>query len=98
MLRLLPGDVEVRRQTPFPWRDALPGRVDNWIPAYNAIVEADGRRWHARLRDFDRDRWRDNIAVSKGVAVLRFTWVHLTQRPREARELVLATGQQRAAA
>lgn len=95
LLRQLPGDGRVLRQHSFPWRQAEAGRVDRWLPGYRLIVEADGRRWHARLADFDRDRWRDNVAASRGIFVLRFTWVHLTERPREARDLVIATGQAR---
>lgn len=91
-LRGLPGDGRLLRQHPFPWRDARPGRVDFWLPGYNTLLEADGRRWHARLHDFDKDRWRDNLAVTHGVRSLRFTWVHLVERPSEVRELVIAVG------
>lgn len=92
ILRNLPGDGRVERQRPFPWRKAPKGRVDRWLPGYGLIVEADGRRWHARLHDFDADRWRDNRAAANGVTVLRFTWVHLTRRAREARQLVIDAG------
>jgi very-short-patch-repair endonuclease len=47
------------------------------LPEHRLIVEADGRRWHTRVADFDRDRWRDNEATANGYRTLRFTWVHL---------------------
>jgi hypothetical protein len=52
------------RQAAFPWRTAQNARVDFLLPDHRLIVEADGRRWHARHADFDRDRWRDNEAVA----------------------------------
>ena len=96
VLHHLPGEERVLRQQPFPWRDPASGRVDRWLPRSRIIVEGDGRRWHARFRDFDRDRWRDNVVAAHGIFVLRFTWVHLIERPREARELVIATGRRAA--
>lgn len=95
ILRGLPGDGRVERQQPFPWRDAPPGRVDAWLPGYWLLVEADGRRWHARTKDFDHDRWRDSVALAHGVPVMRFTWAHVTQRPHEVRQLVIAAGARR---
>jgi very-short-patch-repair endonuclease len=51
--------------------------IDLLLPAHRLIIEADGRRWHTRVQDFDKDRWRDNEAVAHGYRVLHFTWVHL---------------------
>ena len=75
----LPLASKVVRQAALPWRTSRPGRVDFLLPDHRLIVEADGRRWHARYESFDHDRWRDNEAVANGFRVLRFTWVHLTQ-------------------
>ena len=61
-------------QHPVPWSDATPGRVDFAYPEQRVIVEADGRRWHARYEDFERDRRRDAEAMRAGWRVLRFTW------------------------
>ena len=44
-----------RRQVPFEGRDRRPGRIDFLWPEVRLIVEADGRRWHTRRADFDRD-------------------------------------------
>lgn len=71
------------RQHRLPFRGPAKGRVDFALPAARLIVEADGRRWHTRVADFDRDRWRDNEAVAAGWKVLRFTWAHLTAAPDE---------------
>jgi very-short-patch-repair endonuclease len=88
--RDLPGDPVVNRQVTMPWWQPGEGRVDTVLPEWRTILEADGRRWHARVRDFDADRWRDNVAQANGYRVLRFTHVHLTTRPDEVRDLILS--------
>lgn len=50
-------------------------------PWARLILEADGRRWHTRLEDFDRDRQRDIEASLLGWTVLRFVWADLIERP-----------------
>jgi len=79
------------RQHPLPFRGPVGGRVDFALPAARLTVEADGRRWHARVADFDRDRWRDNEATAVGWRVLRFTWVHLTTAPDDVVDVVRRT-------
>ena len=88
LARATPGWV---RQHPLPFRGAAAGRVDFALPGARLLVEADGRRWHARVQDFDRDRWRDNEATAAGWRVLRFTWAHLTAVPDEVVALVRRT-------
>lgn len=44
------------------------------------IVEFDGRAFHGESR-FQADRDRDNLLVSLGYMILRFTWHDVTQRP-----------------
>ncbi|MGH9138904.1 MAG: type IV toxin-antitoxin system AbiEi family antitoxin domain-containing protein [Acidimicrobiales bacterium] len=90
LLDTVPGARFVR-EAPAPWRSPQPHRVDALEPAHRLIIEADGRRWHARVADFDRDRWRDNEAAAHGYRVLRFTWVHLTEAADDVRELVVRT-------
>lgn len=75
---------------------AARGRADVGIPAWKVLVEVDGRSWHARLRDFDRDRERDNLAVANGWVVLRFTALHLREDPVRVMELIVQTGAVRA--
>jgi very-short-patch-repair endonuclease len=91
LARLPPGIVVVRQGVP-PWWSPGEGRVDALIPAWRLIAEVDGRRWHARVADFDRDRWRDNVALANGYRVMRFTHTHISQRPDEVFDLLLAAG------
>lgn len=67
-------------EAPLPWEPESGRRVDVLFPARGVILEGDGRSWHARVKDFDADRWRDNVAAAHGLVVVRFTWVHLTHR------------------
>ncbi len=91
VLRPLALDIDWQHQ--LDWRDELPGRRDAVVAGSRMIIEGDGRRWHARFHDFDRDRWRDNVVVSHGYRPIRLTWVHLTKRPDDVRSLVRATAQ-----
>lgn len=86
-----PGVPGATRQHPLRF-DASPMIVDLYIAAWRLILEADGRRWHTRRADFERDRARDNAAAAQGVAVLRFTWRMLTQDFAGCRRLLLETG------
>ena len=74
------GLPEPVRQHPLPSR-AGPGRVDFAYPEFRLLIEADSRRWHSRVADFETDRQRDNEATAVGWAILRFTWQQLTQSP-----------------
>lgn len=62
------------RQVQLPWMAGTNERVDFAYPEAKLIIECDGRRWHTRERDFERDRRRDNEAVLAGWRVLRITW------------------------
>jgi very-short-patch-repair endonuclease len=74
------------RQAPLPSFTGVRGAVDALLPDLDLIVEADGRRWHTRVGDFERDRRRDNEAQALGYDVARFTYRQLT----EARDEVFA--------
>ena len=69
------------REHELPWCRDTPGRVDFAYPGQRVIVEADGRRWHTRERDFEVDRRRDREAQLAGWDVYRFTWDDLRARP-----------------
>jgi hypothetical protein len=88
VLDKLPSKPVMVRQAALPWRSARPGRVDLLLPDHALIIEADGRRWHTRVNDFDKDKWRDNQAVAHGFRVLHFTWVHLHELVDDVLELV----------
>lgn len=91
VLARLPSHPMIVRQAAFPWRSGQPGRVDVLLPAHRLIIEADGRRWHTRVNDFDRDRWRDNQAVANGHRVMRFTWTHLRELADDVVDLIERT-------
>lgn len=73
----LPAPV---RQFPLPSITGG-GRVDGAYPLYRLIIEVDGRRWHARMKDFEKDRRRDVEAGILGWKVLRFTWADIVEDP-----------------
>jgi very-short-patch-repair endonuclease len=91
ILSTLPGAPRVERQAAMPWRRSEPLRVDALLPDHNLIIEADGRRWHTRMKDFDRDQWRTNEAVANGYGVMHFTWVHLHDFPEASARQILRT-------
>lgn len=84
------------RQAPFEF-EKMAMTVDAYIPDWRLIVEADGRRWHVRVADFERDRRRDNEATSHGFAVLRFTYRMLRDQPDWCLSTVIRTGMVRQA-
>ncbi len=67
------------RQSPFPWRTSVDGRLDLVYPESRVIIECDGRRWHTTAEAFERDRRRDNLAQLNGWLILRFTWTDTTR-------------------
>ena len=69
--------------------------VDTFIADWGLVLEVDGRNYHTRKADFERDRRRDNAAAAMGLVVLRFTWSMLVDDFDYCRETLLATGRQR---
>jgi very-short-patch-repair endonuclease len=45
------------------------------------LLEADGRRWHTRVRDIRRDHERDSEAARVGWVTLRFVYEQLVSAP-----------------
>jgi very-short-patch-repair endonuclease len=76
-------------QSAFPWWPSQPFRVDALIPSWRRIVEADGRLWHTREADFERDRWRDHLSQRHGYEVTRFTHRQLVATPEYALDALL---------
>jgi very-short-patch-repair endonuclease len=83
-----PGLPEFAYEHELPWWPPGQGRVDAYQPDAQLIIEADGRAWHTRERDFALDRRRDNLATANGHATLRFTFVDLDVYPDENRALL----------
>jgi very-short-patch-repair endonuclease len=90
--------LEVEWEAPFPGREAGPQRVDGLVVDANVVLEADGRAWHTRCEDFERDRTRDANALAAGYPTLRFTWYQLTEEWDWCLATLLATVAHRAAA
>jgi len=74
------GLPEPVRQFATPW-DPAEGRLDFAYPDRKVLIEVDGRRWHGRDADFDKDRARDRKAQHAGWQILRFTWHEVTRLP-----------------
>ncbi|MPZ53029.1 MAG: hypothetical protein GEU79_09920 [Acidimicrobiia bacterium] len=85
------------RQVPLPAEDGLM-IVDTFINDWGLVLEGDGRKYHTRLSDFERDRQRDNAAAALGLVVLRYTWTMLTTEFDRCRKQLLETGRRRSLA
>lgn len=55
------------------------------------VVEFDGEAVHSGHEQFERDRRRQNLLVSAGYRVLRFTWEAVSLHPDEVVATILAT-------
>lgn len=79
------------RQVPMSYQQ-VNATVDAYIDVWRLIVEGDGRRWHTRRADMERDRLRDNESVAHDYAVLRFTYGVLRDAPNKVIDTLLRTG------
>lgn len=64
-----------------PWFDGQRGIVDFAHEDAAVILEADGRRWHARHEAMVEDRRRDRTAAASGWVVVRVMWEDIVERP-----------------
>jgi very-short-patch-repair endonuclease len=85
------------RQLPIVYPSSK-ATVDAYIPAWRMIIEGDGRRWHTRKADFERDRQRDNAAAAAGVLVIRLSYQMLHNDPDGCLQTLVDAGQFRATA
>lgn len=74
---------------------AGPMVVDTFIDEWLLILEVDGRNYHTKKADFERDRRRDNAAAAQGLVVLRFTWRMIRDDFEYCLDTLLTTGRQR---
>lgn len=86
------------RQCPIQLDEGIDAVLDAFIGFWGMIVEADGRRWHTRRADFERDRLRDNAALAMGLIVVRFTYRMLVDDPAYCLQTLLKAGQSRVGA
>ncbi len=93
-----PGVPRVQWEAPFPGRQPGAQRVDGLIPAWSVVLEGDGRAWHTRVEDFERDRRRDAEAAAAGFQTLRFTWHQLRDEAAWVHRVLVETGARRVAA
>ncbi len=75
----------VERQPSFPWTTDDPRRADGCIGPWSTLLEADGRRWHARLQALETDRQRDREALRHGFVTFRFGAGDLERSPEACR-------------
>jgi very-short-patch-repair endonuclease len=88
---------EYSRQLPIDYQRAR-ATVDAYVSEWRLIVEGDGRRWHTRKADFEKDRRRDNAAAAAGFLVVRFTYQMLRDEPSACLDTLLDTGRWRSSA
>jgi very-short-patch-repair endonuclease len=70
-----------RRQAPLPGWGAVEGVVDAAYPDVRLVLEADGRRWHTRVRDLARDHLRDAEAARVGWQTVRLLYEQIVGDP-----------------
>lgn len=92
-----PSLPSYERQAAFPWRPGSAQRADALIAVWRLFPEADGRAWHTRVADFERDRRRDRDALAHGYDVARFAYDELVNCPRSVVEDLLRIGEARCA-
>ncbi len=85
------------RQMPLPGRGPIRGIVDGGYLDAQIVLEADGRRWHARVEAARRDRERDAQVVRAGWVPLRFVYEQILHEPAEVCAVVAETRERRLA-
>lgn len=100
--RLLDGVIDIAgiprpvHEYPLPGRGAVNGFVDRCWPEAKLIVEADGRKWHARRQQSLLDSTRSFEAQAAGFETSRLLWEHLADAPDATAHLLRAVYLQRA--
>jgi hypothetical protein len=84
-------------QCPYPCRETVSGCADGGYPEALMAVETDGRTWHTRVQDIQRDHERDADAARNGWLVLRFFHEHVVGAPRQTWQTIQDTRRMRLA-
>ena len=69
------------RQVPLPGRGSIRGLADGAYLDAQMVLEADGRRWHARMEAARRDRERDAQTARAGWLPMRFVYEQIVHHP-----------------
>jgi len=83
------------RQLPLPGRGPIVGIADGGYLDAQIVLEADGRRWHARVAAARRDRERDAQVVRAGWVPLRFVHEQVLEDPGAVCDVVRETRERR---
>jgi hypothetical protein len=86
----IPAIGPVEWQAPLPFWPRGTARCDGLAVRWPLILEADGRSWHTRVEDFERDRERDNLANVHAYDVLRFTYNKLMYSGADCKRMLVA--------
>ena len=84
------GEPMPSLQVPVPGR-SLDGVVDCYFAPARLILEADGRKWHARIAQMKRDHERDAAAAQAGCLTLRLLHEHIVGDPEGTLRTVRTT-------
>lgn len=82
---------------PLPGRGVVEGFVDRCWPEVGLIVEADGRRWHERRQQMQRDADRTLEAQAVGYETSRVMWERVVHDPEGTATLLRSIFDARAA-
>lgn len=91
------GLPEPARQHPLPNRHSTDEFADGAYLDSMILLEADGRRWHTRIRDLRRDHTRDADASQAGWLTLRFMYEQIVATPRDVTDTIAAVRETRLA-
>lgn len=88
ILMTIPG-LRPEKEVSLRGRTREPHRVDRLVREPPLIIEGDGRLWHARLAQMEKDRVRDRRALRLGFPTVRYGWWELVNSPTEVRRELL---------
>jgi very-short-patch-repair endonuclease len=89
--RLVNELCDAHRLSPPLVNTVIEGRVrDFFWPHCRLVVEADSYGWHSSPSALNDDRERDVELTLAGYRCLRFTWEHVTMRPKYVVRAILS--------
>ncbi|MEO2109143.1 MAG: hypothetical protein ABGZ36_26355, partial [Actinomycetota bacterium] len=73
------------------------GLVDTHSSAHGLVVEWKGLAFHRRPHQLQRDSDKQNVAASRGLVTLSFTWQDVVSRPEHVIGVLVTATRRRAA-